>query len=54
MGKAGSTPPPIRALAPDLVAQIKRDEGAKLALPVEANGVPGRCLALDLADQLGL
>lgn len=44
----------IRALAPDVVAQIERGEGAGFALPAERNGVPGPSHVLALADELGL
>ncbi|CAA9560507.1 MAG: hypothetical protein AVDCRST_MAG49-2513 [uncultured Thermomicrobiales bacterium] len=44
----------IQALTPDEVAQIERGEGAGLALPAEANGIPGPRHALDLGSELGL
>ena len=44
----------IRALTPEVVAQIEWGEGASLALPVERNGVPGPRHVLDLADDLKL
>jgi len=51
---AGGEEVAIRSLPADLVAQIERGEGAGLAMPAEANGVPGPRHALDLADELGL
>jgi uncharacterized protein (DUF305 family) len=53
----GATPAaaePIRTLTTEEVAQIERGEGVGLALPAEANGVPGPRHALDLAAELGL
>jgi uncharacterized protein (DUF305 family)/Spy/CpxP family protein refolding chaperone len=51
---SGSDDTGIRALPTQVLAQIRRGEGAGLALPAERNGVPGPRHVLDLAAELEL
>jgi len=51
---AGFEARPIKALAPEQVADLRAGRGMGLALPAELNGWPGPLHALELAEALGL